>query len=92
MRAPAIKYCFKSAVVTTLCFQLRSARYTALQTKNRRRRLQEVSLQQSSHHENTPIRVPQNINYYLESAAANVQPITKHHKRRTVLELYLQSI
>ena len=34
--SPAIKNCFESAVVITLCFQLCSARYTVLQTKNSR--------------------------------------------------------
>ena len=91
MRSPDITYCFKSAVVTTLRFQLCSARYTALQMKNSRRRLQEVPLQQSNHHENMTIRTPQTINYCLESAVAYVQPVTKHHKRRTVLESNLQS-
>ena len=33
----AIKYCFESAVAITLCFQLCSPRYTALQKKNSRR-------------------------------------------------------
>ena len=36
----------------------------------RQKTVEEVPLQQSSHHENTMIRVPTTINYCLESAAA----------------------
>ena len=36
----------------------------------RRKTVEEVPLQQSSHHENTMIRVPTTINYCLESSAA----------------------
>ena len=62
-----------NTLVTTLHFQLRSARYTVLQTKNSTRRLQEVPLQQSSHHENMTILVHPTINYCLESVAAHFQ-------------------
>ena len=81
-RAPAIKYCFESAVVTMLRFQLCSACCTVLQTKNSRRRLQKVPLQQSSHHEST-IRAPPTTNYCLESAAAitlRFQLCSAHYK------------
>ena len=40
---PTINYCLKSSVAIMLCFQLCSARYTALQTKNSVRIVSEIS-------------------------------------------------
>ena len=50
----------------TLRLQLCSARFTVLDRKT----VEEVPLQQYSHHENMTIRTPPTINYCLESAAA----------------------
>ena len=65
----------------------------------RRKTVQEVPLQQSSHLENTTIRMPPTINYCLESAAAitlRFQLCSAHYNsvinKGTVLESSLQSV
>ena len=85
MRVPAIKYCFESVVAITLRLQLCSACYTTLQTKNSY--LEEVSLQQSSHHENMTIRMPPTINYCLESAGAIALCFQLFSAHYTVLQM-----
>ena len=68
MRAPAIKYCFESAVAITLRFQLLYVQ--PVTQRYRRKTVEEVPLQQFRTPRNTMIRVPSTINYCLESAAA----------------------
>ena len=61
-----IHFAFSYVRPVMLCFQLCSARYTVLQTKNSRK----VPLQESSHLKNTTICTLPTINYCLKSAVA----------------------
>ena len=64
----------------------------------RRKTVEEVTLQQSSHHQNTTIRAPylsitaSKVQWPLRFTINYVQPVTQHYKQRTVLESSLQSV
>ena len=87
-RAPAIKYCFKSAVAITLRFQLCSACYTVLQMKNSRRSAS-ATIQSTQKYDDSCAPnyqlLPQKCSHHYASLSAFFSLLAiQHYKRRIV--------